>query len=206
MSSTRFVLVSSGANPYLTYFQQHNYPKVFSGDGISIFENINALGTATLASSLLLAEQLPKDNSFNPHLQATTTDATLLAHAKELGIAVLDHVDPKPSAVHGTATVSSYHHTEIIIATAADSASILALSEVWHPDWKATIDDQPAYIGRINEAFRGIALPAGHHRVRVYYDNKAVVHGKLTSLITLGMLVLAACIARYRQQARLQLP
>jgi uncharacterized membrane protein YfhO len=68
------------------------------------------------------------------------------------------------------------------------------LSDVWHPSWNATVDGVAVEVARVNEAFRGIALPAGRHQVRFYYDPPALRYGIyamfVAALVMLLLLVL----------------
>jgi hypothetical protein len=50
------------------------------------------------------------------------------------------------------------------------SAAILVAANLYNPNWKATVDGQPAKIFPANEAFQGISLTAGHHQVELRYE------------------------------------
>jgi hypothetical protein len=68
--------------------------------------------------------------------------------------------------VGGGARIVSYRNTEIVIATDAPGASLLVLNDVWHPWWRASVDDAPADILKANVLFRAIVVPPGKHVVR----------------------------------------
>jgi hypothetical protein len=193
IANVKYVLVVEGAKPYVDFFRKKNYPVVFQKDRLTIFENPHLLSTATLVPALLSSDIIPESEDFHPSLLATTQDAQLLAQARQLNIPVLDKPDNNSTPIAGKVVLASYHNTEITMDTESAQAAILALSEVWHPGWKAIIDGQPVYIGRINEAFRGIALPAGQHHIRVYYDPASIRYGRWLSIAT--ALVLAVLLA-----------
>jgi hypothetical protein len=66
-----------------------------------------------------------------------------------------------------------------------DEPGILALSEVYYPEWKATIDGKPADIYPQDFALRGVTIPAGTHQVELWFDGSRVKLGMLISLLTL---------------------
>jgi len=184
IANVKYLLVLDEAKPYQHFFHQRNYPIAFQKDGLTIFENVNHLPDAVLLPSLIQSDQIPETSNFNPRLSAITDDIKLIAQAKQLGIPVSVSIDSSIKPLNSsTVTITSFHNTEITLETKSDQVTILALSEVWHPNWKATLDGQAVYIGRINEAFRGIALPAGQHKIQMVYDSAALRYGIRTSII-----------------------
>ena len=90
---------------------------------------------------------------------------------------VLLEVEPKVSPVaaaevRGPAQVRMpvYENTLVEIDVAAPTAGFVVLNDVWHPWWRATVDDQPADILKANVMFRAVQVPAGRHRVRFTFD------------------------------------
>ena len=66
-----------------------------------------------------------------------------------------------------------------------DGPGVLVLSEVYYLEWKALVDGQPAEIYPVDYVLRGITIPAGSHRVEMYFDDSRVRSGVLVSLLTL---------------------
>jgi hypothetical protein len=66
----------------------------------------------------------------------------------------------------GTATIARYANTEVIVEVDAPAGGFLVLNDVWHPWWRAEIDEKPAPILKANVLFRAVALEPGRHRVR----------------------------------------
>ena len=77
----------------------------------------------------------------------------------------------------------------------ADSAcpGLLVVNQSWAPGWTATIDGQPAPILRTNFLARGVALPAGRHKIRFVYAPRSFTIGLILTIVTglalLGLLV-----------------
>jgi hypothetical protein len=82
----------------------------------------------------------------------------------------------------------------LLIETDCASPSVLIVSEINYPGWAATIDGHEAPIHTADFLLRGIALPAGPHRVEMRYLAPAARTGAFISLLTL---LLIACLAIY---------
>ncbi len=71
-----------------------------------------------------------------------------------------------PGSDGGRAAIVSYRNTEVVVDTDAPATSLLLLNDVWHPWWRACIDNAEADILKANVLFRAVVVPAGKHRVR----------------------------------------
>jgi len=72
---------------------------------------------------------------------------------------------------------------------AAPADGLLVLSEVYYPGWQAVVDGQATPIVRADYTLRGVPVPAGEHRVEVFYRPVTLVWGAVISGGTLGALV-----------------
>ncbi len=60
----------------------------------------------------------------------------------------------------------------------------------WSPKWHARIDGRPARITKTAEGLMQIAVPGGHHTLRLsFLSDRADLLGRLLTLVTLGWLV-----------------
>jgi hypothetical protein len=59
---------------------------------------------------------------------------------------------------------------------------LVVLADTYYPRWRASIDGVPASILPANHLFRGVAVPAGHHRVRFAYDRGTLRLGAAVSV------------------------
>lgn len=205
VASVRYVLVRKGAVAYQAFLTRRNYPVVYSDERVTVFENINFLPVAILVPLLVRASTLDAVVGFDPHAAALSADAGLLESAEEAGVSVLQqmsttHVDA------GTARLVAYHHDRVQLEVDARQASVLVLSDVWHPDWRATVDGQPVYVGLTNEAFRGIVVPAGRHQVEFCYDPPAKRYGFYAMWAVLALLILALLWRQWRANWRTRCP
>jgi hypothetical protein len=81
---------------------------------------------------------------------------------------------------------------------------VLVVSEVFYPDWKATVDGAPAEVLRANHVLRALALPAGRHEVVFRYDRSRIRQGAGVSIgaFALTLLALLGTLARRWKGAR----
>jgi hypothetical protein len=65
------------------------------------------------------------------------------------------------------------------------------VSEVFYPDWKATVDGAPAPVLRANHVLRALALPAGRHEVVFRYDRALIEKSAGISIGAFGLTLFA---------------
>jgi hypothetical protein len=70
----------------------------------------------------------------------------------------------------GTAQLTHYGNTEVVIAVDSPSGGLLVLNDVWHPWWRVTIDGADADILRANVIFRAVEIPPGKYTVRFTFQ------------------------------------
>jgi uncharacterized membrane protein YfhO len=67
--------------------------------------------------------------------------------------------------------------------------SLLVLSEIYAPGWKAKVNGRETEILQVDGALRGIVVPAGESRVTLSYEPAPVYAGaSITGLGTLALL------------------
>jgi hypothetical protein len=81
-------------------------------------------------------------------------------------------------------------------------AGMLVLSEMYYPEWKARLDGRPVDIYPVDFALRGITVPAGEHKVEMYYDSRWFKIGGLISLVTLVLCIGLLVLLRSGRRAR----
>jgi hypothetical protein len=74
------------------------------------------------------------------------------------------------AAPSGTARILRYHNTDIEIDADAPGGGFVVLNDVWHPWWRASVDDKPAEILKANVLFRAVLVPPGKHVVRFTFQ------------------------------------
>ena len=83
-------------------------------------------------------------------------------------VAVVEGAGPLAGAA-GSVRVEYYSAGRLALETEAAAPSFLVTSESWYPGWRAAIDGREQPLVMTNGAFRGLALPAGRHRVEMRF-------------------------------------
>ncbi len=84
----------------------------------------------------------------------------------------------------GAARIIEHSPTQIIVEAETKVPSVLVLSEIALPGWEAQVDHKSVEIMRVNYDLRGVALPAGRHRVELSYRPRSLKIGVVVSLAT----------------------
>jgi hypothetical protein len=85
----------------------------------------------------------------------------------------------------GTVEFKRYSPTHIVFAANAPAAAVLLLNDKYDPNWRVTVDGQPAELLRCNYIMRGVHLAAGPHTVEFQYS---LPHGPLyVTLAAIGV-------------------
>ena len=92
---------------------------------------------------------------------------------------------PGGSVSRDAARITHYTPNALTIETNAPIPTVLVLSEIFFPGWTATIDGNNTRIYLTNFLLRGVALPAGQHKVEMHYTAPAARNGAVISAITL---------------------
>ena len=79
-------------------------------------------------------------------------------------------------------------------------------SEAYYPGWLAEIDGQPAPIVLTNAAFRGIAIPAGKHRVVMRFAPNIWIGLGITLLALLAAVAVPFRTARVSKRYPINTP
>jgi hypothetical protein len=154
---------------------------------VDIFQNARALPRAWLAPqarvlddaamlSVIRTGSLPDGSKWDP-LQ------TALVEVEPTSPLVTNAQD-------GRVEITGYEPNLVNLQTHSSGNSILVLSENEYPGWRVTIDGQPAEVLRVNYALRGVAVPAGDHRVSFVYRPWSVMGGLLVSFLTASALII----------------
>jgi hypothetical protein len=159
--------------------------KVFQDENVSIYQHPAPLDRAYFvgkvsvipdARTILAAIKQP---GFEPSRLALVEGGMTFAEAERLS-------DESPAQVQ----VERVSPNELLLHTHTTVDRFLVLSEMWFPGWHAEIDGRPVTIYRANYLFRGLAVPAGTHTIRMYYrPTSAIIGASITGLTLLGCTV-----------------
>ena len=88
------------------------------------------------------------------------------------------------AATGGTARILRYQNTDIEIEADAPGSGFVVLNDVWHPWWRASVDDKSAEILKANVLFRAVAVPPGKHVVRFTFHPFAGAFTELKGMVS----------------------
>jgi hypothetical protein len=88
----------------------------------------------------------------------------------------------------GTVEFSSYAPTRIVLKADAKARCVLLLNDRHDPDWKVTVDGQPAPLLRCNYIMRGVELAPGQHTVEFAF--RPPTKGMYVAIVAMGFGVL----------------
>ena len=95
----------------------------------------------------------------------------------------------------GTVKLTSYEADEAKYEVESEKGGLVIFSEVYYPGWTATIDGQPAEVGRANYVLRAVNVPAGKHEVVFTFKPQTVNTTETIAYVALGVLVLLIVVA-----------
>lgn len=204
--SVKYLVVSRNMPQFISRFESLKYPKRFESPVVIVFENPGAFPRVYAAKYLYQAAQTPSTQKQSAKQVAFTEDQKLLEDARSKGIATV-----LPTSAEDTSNpdfeapkITKFENAKVDIDVTMTEPGVVILPDNWHPNWKATDNGQPIYIGKVNETFRGIALTAGTHHVEMKYQ-PATLPLALTITGVVMLLMIVAFLFRRRIDCRLQL-
>ncbi len=171
----------------------------YDGRDARVYENVGALPRVWLSGSQRVVGS--EQEALEAVVSADGTDPlrTVITESELPGIPRLEAGQPAPG-VPGAARLQRYDAERVSIAARATRPSLLVLSDVHYPGWKARVDGEDAKVERVNYLLRGVALEPGRHRVELRYEPLSWRIGWIVSLVTLlGLLVTVVLSARRRR-------
>jgi len=106
--------------------------------------------------------------------------------------------NPVPESI-GKITITQHLAEKIVLEVENPRPAILMLSEIFYPDWKAKVNSKPVEILCADYCLRAIPLPAGNHKVVIYYDRLWINIGIIISLLTVMLTILTLLTIKSRK-------
>ena len=101
------------------------------------------------------------------------------------------------------ASITSYEPNHLTYDVSTGKGGVVVFSEIYYPGWTATIDGQPAELGRVDYVLRALNVPAGNHKVELAFHPASVSATEsiaYASYAILLLFVLLAAFMQYRSQ------
>jgi Bacterial membrane protein YfhO len=153
-----------------------------------ILQNPLALGNAWFVKNIQLADNADKElamiGSINPRYDVVIQKSNMT---------VLNNFTPQYDST-ATIKLTSYHPDKLTYESSAKSDQLAVFSEIYYPmekGWNISIDGQPSVFVKANYLVRAAKIPAGNHKIEMWYAPKSYLAGETISYIASGGLILA---------------
>lgn len=92
------------------------------------------------------------------------------------GVQIWENPAAQPFAwSRGKVRALTYAPGRIRLVVEHESPGPARVGEAWFPDWRVTVDGQPAPLLRLDEAFLGVEVPAGRHEIVFFWQTPPIV-------------------------------
>ena len=159
-------------------------------NGDSLFPVLNMLNTKYIIVPLQGGQTVPLLNPY-AYGNAWFVDRLTFADNANQEIERIGQIDLRHEAVadkrfadvlgeavaqdkNSVAKLLAYEPNQLTYEVSSGKGGVLVFSEVYYPGWTATIDGQPAELGRVNYILRALRVPAGKHQVKLAFFPKSV--------------------------------
>ena len=158
--------------------------RVVDSGAIPVVERRAALPRAFVAERV---EILPDAESVLARMRATRARPVALLTREDRARTRRPIPEGSPGAVEILGTSAN----RVELRTSCPEACFAVLNDLHYPGWQARVDGAPAPLLRTNYLFRGVAVPAGSHRLEfVYRPGSFVLGAALSGVGAIGMLLL----------------
>lgn len=89
-----------------------------------------------------------------------------------------------------TVTLTAYQPNNLKYTVDSKNGGVVVFSEVYYPGWTATVDGQPAELGRVNYILRALKVKPGKHEVVLDFHPSSITTTETIAYSALGVLVL----------------
>ena len=102
-------------------------------------------------------------------------------------------------------TLASYDCNELHYDVETKNGGLAVFSEIYYPEWTATIDGKPLDLVCVDYVLRGAVIPAGKHKVVMEFRPSSVKTTEAISYVAIVLMVLsfiASLVITLRRQKR----
>jgi hypothetical protein len=190
MLNVKYLLVSRPGAEFDMISASDRFAPVFSQDSVAVFENKTALprffcvpvsGIEVIAETSAQLSRL-KDSNFDPERSVIFSEAP-----GEIG-----RPSSKPTALEARVQITSKGINGHRLRVESNEPSILVVSQMYYPGWKATVDGSEVPVYPVDLSLTGILVPGGSHDVRLFFQPASFKIGLALSLVSVVIVVYCA--------------
>jgi hypothetical protein len=195
--SVRYVAVEERMSTYVEAMAERYEEVLFDQDArVHIFRNNDAFPSVYVAPTLRLAT----DRLEYPTSTATafTTDEGFYEIAVAAGVpsnavAAADSTGP-------VVNTKERSNSRLLIEVDTSSPAVLVVTDNWHRNWQATVNGEPATVGRVNGPVRAVVVPEGSSVVELRYRDASALIGGAISILSLIGVAVAGVLTKLRNR------
>ncbi|HXE41508.1 MAG TPA: YfhO family protein, partial [Candidatus Baltobacteraceae bacterium] len=91
---------------------------------------------------------------------------------------------------------SNFKTQSVDIEAEADEPSLVVVAQTYYHNWRAFVDGNPTPLLQANHAFQAVQIPAGRHRIKLIYCDRAFEIGAVISMATLCGCIIVLILCR----------
>lgn len=174
-------------------------------NGDSIYPVINMLNTKYIIMGLQNGQTVPIQNPYASGNAWFVDKLTYVNNANE-ELDSVGKIDLKHEAVAdkkfeqqlgqavkqgsvAMATIKSYAPNALTYEVESDKGGVLVFSEIYYPGWTATIDGQPAELGRVNYILRALQVKPGKHEIALSFHPASIKKTETVAYVSYAILI-----------------
>lgn len=93
--------------------------------------------------------------------------------------------------------ITAYEPNQLTYYVRSATGGIVVFSEIFYPEWTATVDGKAVGLGRVNYVLRALNVDKGHHTVVLTFDPKSVKQTETVAYLSYGVLLLVVLLGVY---------
>ncbi|MBR1395248.1 MAG: YfhO family protein [Prevotella sp.] len=108
---------------------------------------------------------------------------------------LLKAVDASAADSASLVTLTAYEPNRLTYDVTSAKGGVVVFSEIYYPGWTATIDGEPAELGRVDYVLRALTVAPGRHQVELAFFPKSLDTTETVAYVSLGILLLLIVLA-----------
>ena len=115
---------------------------------------------------------------------------------------VLGEATPQDST--SVVKLTAYAPNQLTYEVKSATGGVMVFSEIYYPEWTATVDGKPVEIGRADYVLRALKVDKGQHQVVLTFDPKSVKQTEIVAYAAYVVLLLVVLFGLYAESKRKQ--
>ncbi|EFM01152.1 YfhO family protein [Hoylesella marshii] len=187
-------------------------------NGDSIYPVLNMLNTKYIIFPLQGEQTVPIQNPYaygnawfvdkidyvnNANEEIERVGKIDLRHAAVADVKFKEQLgEAKEQKGNAIVTITSYEPNQLTYDATSTDGGVIVFSEIFYPGWTATIDGQPAELGRVNYILRALNVKPGTHKIELSFRPKSVNTTESIAYIAFAVLILIVLAVAFLEWKR----